>query len=55
MVNRRYENKKEVILEPENGTGSPLSDHFFLSTCSEINSLFNQKEKSQNRKLTSCP
>ena len=38
-------------MEPENGTGSPLSDHFLLSACSEINSHFNQKEKSQNRIL----
>ena len=36
MVNRRYEKKKEVKFG--NGTGSPLSDHYFLSACSEINS-----------------
>ena len=38
-------------MEPENGTGSPLSDHFLLSACSEINSHFNLKEISQNRIL----
>lgn len=38
MVNRRYEKKKEVKFGNE--TGSPLSDHYFLSACSEINSHF---------------
>ena len=45
MVNRHYEKKKEVKFG--NGTGSPLSDHYFLSACSEINSHFNQKGSSQ--------
>jgi len=40
-------------LEPENGTGSPLSDHFFLSACSEINSHFNQKEESTETSIVS--
>jgi hypothetical protein len=41
MVNRRYEKKKEVKFGNE--TGSPLSDHYFLSACSEINSHFQSK------------
>lgn len=41
MVNRRYEKKKEVKFG--NGIGSPLSDHYFLSACSEINSHFQSK------------
>lgn len=41
MVNRRYEKKKEVKFG--NGTGSHLSDHFFFSACSEINSHFQSK------------
>jgi len=40
-------------LEPENGNGSPLSDHFFLSACSEINSHFNQKEESTETSIVS--
>ena len=49
MVNRHYEKKKEVKFG--NGTGSPLSDHYFLSACSEINSHFNQKEESTETSL----
>lgn len=41
MVNRRYEKKKEVKFGNE--TGLPLSDHYFLSACSEINSHFQSK------------
>lgn len=51
MVNRRYEKKKEVKFG--NGTGSPLSDHYFLSACSEINSHFNQKEESTETSIVS--
>lgn len=51
MVNRRYEKKKEVKFG--NGTGSPLSDHFFFSACSEINSHFNQKEESTETSIVS--
>ena len=51
MVNRRYEKKKEVKFENE--TGSPLSDHYFLSACSEINSHFNQKEESTETSIVS--
>ena len=40
-------------MEPENGNGSPLSDHFFLSACSEINSHFNQKEESTETSIVS--
>ena len=53
MVNRHYEKKKEVKFG--NGTGSPLSDHYFLSACSEINSHFNQKRNISEQNLTSCP
>ena len=51
MVNRHYEKKKEVKFG--NGTGSPLSDHYFLSACSEINSHFNQKEESTETSIVS--
>lgn len=51
MVNRRYEKKKEVKFG--NGTGSPLSAHYFLSACSEINSHFNQKEESTEISIVS--
>lgn len=51
MVNRCYEKKKEVKFG--NGTGSPLSDHYFLSACSEINSHFNQKEESTETSIVS--
>lgn len=51
MVNRHYEKKKEVKFG--NGTGSPLSDHYFLSACSEINSHFNQKEESTETSIGS--
>ena len=51
MVNRRYEKKKEVKFG--NGTGSPLSDHYFLSACSEINSHFNQIEESTEISIVS--
>lgn len=47
MVNRHYKKKKEVKFENE--TGSPLSDHYFLSACSEINSHFNQKKKARKQ------
>lgn len=51
MVNRRYKKKKEVKFG--NGTGSPLSNHYFLSACSEINSHFNQKEESTETSIVS--
>lgn len=51
MVNRRYKKKKEVKFG--NGTGSPLSDHYFLSACSEINSHFNQIEESTETSIVS--
>lgn len=51
MVNRHYKKKKEVKFENE--TGSPLSDHYFLSACSEINSHFNQKEESTETSIVS--
>lgn len=51
MINRRYEKKKEVKFG--NGTGSPLSDHYFLSACSEINSHFNQIEESTETSIGS--
>lgn len=53
MVNRRYKNKKEVKFGPENGNGAALSDHFFLSACSEINSHFYQKEESTETSIVS--
>ena len=56
MVNRRYEKKKEVKFG--NGTSSPLSDYYFLSACSEINSHFNllplHLETSLNELVNGC-
>lgn len=49
MVNRRYEKKKEVKFG--NGTGSPLSDHYFLSACSEISAKFTLKVRNSQVKL----
>lgn len=52
MVNRRYEKKKEVKFG--NGTGSPLSDHFFLSACSlRLILIFNQNEESTETSIGS--
>ena len=47
MVNRRYEKKKEVKFGNE--TGSPLSDHYFLSACSEINSFSIKMKKARKQ------
>ena len=50
MVNRYYEKKKEVKFG--NGNGSPLSDHFFFSACSEINSHFQSKWRKHGNKYS---
>lgn len=45
--------KRGEIWNLKNGTGSPLSDHFFLSAYSEINSHFNQNEESTETSIVS--
>lgn len=51
MVNRRYEKKKEV--EFGNGTGSPLSDHFFFLPVLRLILIFNQNEESTETSIGS--